>query len=130
MHEAFRIRVDIGYAIELMVGVLGEASERVLLISTIGPDGYVGPGECLSLERQLPSPEVLMEMPRRLGASGALFGSPAVGSVFEPDEADLLLFRHLLEASEQAKIPLVEHVLVKGDTFRLMREAQGLEPLL
>lgn len=129
MPDAFRIRVDICYAIELMVGVLGNSAKRVLLISTVGPDGYVGPGESLSLERQLPSPEVLMELPRRLGASGVLFGSPAVGSVFEPDEADLMLFRRLLQACEDVKIPLIEHVLVKGDTFRLMREAEGLEPL-
>jgi hypothetical protein len=129
MYVSPRIRVDICDAIELMVQVLGSARERVLLVSSVGTDGYVGPGECLLLDKGLPSPEVLFELARRVGALCLLFGSPATHSVFEPDEQDVALFRHLLHACDVAKIPLVEYVLVKGCSFRLMRETDGLEPL-
>jgi hypothetical protein len=117
-------------AIELMVAVLSDSREDVLLVSTVDAEGFVGPGDCFSLDKGPPSPEVLFELTRRTKAAGILCGSRATRSVFDPDEADTQLFEHLLSESMIARVLLIEHLLVKEHMVRFMREAAGLEPLL
>lgn len=115
-----------GEAIQLMIAVLGDGSEPILLASSVDRLGYVGPGDCFSLESGLPSPEVLTHFLEWTGAPGILFGSRASRSVFEPDEADLALHRHLLKATQAAGAMLVDHLLVKGDLVRFMKDSAGL----
>jgi hypothetical protein len=117
------IRVSIVDAIECMVAVLGSDGPPILLCSTVDDDGFVGPGNAFSLENGWPSAEVLLELPRRIGATAMLFGSRATRSVFDPDDRDTTLFAYLEETTEAAGIFLVEHVLIRENTFRLMREA-------
>ena len=123
------IRVPIVDAIECMVAVLGSDGPSILLCSTVDDDGFVGPGNAFSLEGGFPSADVLLELPRRFGADAMLFGSRATRSIFDPDELDTRLFGYLEHATRKAGIYLVEHVLVRGNTFRLMREASGAEGL-
>jgi len=104
-----------------MVAVLGPGDWPVLLCSPIDAEGFVVAGNHFSLDRDLPSDEVLMELPRRKNAIAVLFGSPASGTVIEPDPTDIALTRRLIAAGEKAGIPVDEHILVERNAFRIMR---------
>lgn len=126
MLDPYRIRVPLVDAIELMVGVLGAGWEPILLASSVDAWGYVGPGDCFSLEDGFPSLEVLSHFVHWTGATGILFGSRATHSVFEPDDVDTALHQHLLTATEAAGATLVDHLLVKDDLVRFMKDPGGL----
>lgn len=121
--KAFRspYRITVGDAIECMVATLGRPGPDVLLVSTIDERGFVGPGDCFDLSKTFPSAEVVFQLPLSLGAPIVLCGSRATHSVLEPDERDLELTRWLLAGAEKYGIVLDEHILVHGQTFRVMR---------
>ena len=106
-----------------MVLTLAPPGPDVLLVSTIDEQGFVGPGDCFALSEPLPSAEVIFQLPVSLGAPMVLCGSRAAHSVLEPDERDLERTRWLLAAAEKYGVVLDEHLLVHGETFRLMRES-------
>lgn len=118
-----RLRVPVVDAIECMVHVLGIGSDSILLVSTVDDGGYVGPGDSFSLSSGVPSPDVLFHLHRQVGASSVLFGSRAALSIFDPEQTDVHLTRSLLSAAHFAGIDVVEHVLVSGNSFRLMLES-------
>ena len=122
----FRTRIEVADAIDAMVAVLGSPSdgnEGILLLSSIDQDGFVGPGEALSLVNGIPTDDQLFRIPRSVGASAVLYGSPATRSVFDPDPRDVELTKRLLHAGDRTGITIVEHVLVDGPRFRLMCES-------
>ena len=121
LHNSNRLRVPVEEAIESMVHVLGMRKEALLLCSTLDENAFVGPGNCFSLEKGLPSDEVLFEFPKRIGAHALLIGSRASASVLIPQRSDIDLTRRLIAAGNKAHIPVLEHVLVEGSQFRLMR---------
>jgi hypothetical protein len=106
-----------------MVDVLGARCQNLLLCSTLDGNRSVGPGDCFSLHDGLPSETALFELPKRLGAAAVLIGTTAVRSVLEPDAADIALTRRLIAAGVATGIPVLEHILVKDNRFRLMRES-------
>lgn len=125
-YPPFRTRIEVADAIDAMVAVLGppsDGNEGILLLSSVDQDGFVGPGEALSLVNGIPTDDQLLRIPRSVGASAVLFGSRATLSVFDPETLDVELTRCLLRAGDRAGIPVVEHVLVDGPRFRLMRDS-------
>lgn len=122
------LRIPWDQAAAAMVAVLGTEGPPILLVSTLDEDGYVGPGDCFSLAETHPSPEVVTHLATKLRAPAILCGTRATRSVLEPDESDIALTHWLIGAAQHSGCELFEHVLVQGQTFRLMREslADGL----
>lgn len=122
------IRVPIGDAIECMVSTLSGTMDDVLLCSTVfGP--FVGPGDCHTFsapDRLPPSDELLLHLPRRMGAKTVLFGSKSSGPIASVHDGDVALTARLLKAARRTGIDILDHVVVSEGMFRFMSESTNL----
>lgn len=119
-------------AIDILVPLVGGANDNFIVSVCIDRQNLVGLSECFQWPIDAPEgPDIdsLFELPIREGALGAMF----VSRTFEPIEVlhenDIEFTRSIVEHGRAVRVAVVEHVLVHGDSFRLMSESIGPWPV-
>lgn len=116
-------------AIERIAPIVAQAPGEVVFATVVHQDGFIGDSECFVSPTQpktlLPE-EQIFYLAKETGAPAVLLTTKSSGPISELHECDVEFTRRLIDYGRSQGIALHEHVLVEGDTFRIMSQCTDL----
>ncbi|HEU4488028.1 MAG TPA: JAB domain-containing protein [Actinomycetota bacterium] len=124
-----QIKVKPEDAIESLVKIIGGVDAEIVFVTCIDDNGDVSDSECFASatepKNSLPLDE-LFYLAEQMGAPAVMFTSTSSGPITELHECDVDFTRRLIEGGRERGIIVHDHILVEGDTFRIMSQCTDL----
>ena len=114
--------------IDSLVTIVGGNDAEIVVLTCIDREGCVGDNEILAKpggdKTEIP-PELMFGFVQSQGASGMMVASKSSGPIECMHERDIRFTDRLRAYGEEVGVPLVEHVVIEDDKFRLMSQSMG-----
>jgi DNA repair protein RadC len=114
--------------LESLVTIVGSSDAEIVVLTCIDDDGCVGDNEILAKpggdKTEIP-PDLMFGFARSQGAAAIMVASKSSGPIDCIHERDIRFTEGLRAFGEEVGIPLLEHVVIEEDKFRLMSQSMG-----